>query len=112
MGPATSQPTCVCPENQSRIWRVEDRYVKKAGRRFGGFRELVVKLLQIKIAPGYYEVMLKVCSYNHIPAFPRIRLKAKPGMTYLFASSVVMNGKAVSAEYKEIPTAADTTPDK
>ena len=67
---------------------------------------------KIKIAPGEYNVMLKVYSSGYAPAFPSVRIKAKPGMTYLFASSTVMNGKAVSAEYKEIPTTADTTPDK
>ena len=56
--------------------------------------------------------MLKVYSYGHIPAFPKVRLSAKAGMTYLFTSSVVMDGKAVKAEYKEVPTPSDTTPDK
>ena len=67
---------------------------------------------KIKVAPGHYEVMLKVYSYGHMPAFPKVRLSAKAGMTYLFTSSVVMDGKAVKAEYKEISTPSDITPDR
>jgi hypothetical protein len=61
---------------------------------------------EIRVAPGNYEVMLKVYSYGHLPAFPKARLRARAGMTYLFVSSKVLGGKAVNAEFKEVPTAS------
>lgn len=67
---------------------------------------------RIKVAPGHYNVQLKVYSYGHQPAFPRARVQAKAGMTYLFTSSIILDGKAVRAEFKEIPTASDTTPNE
>jgi len=59
---------------------------------------------RIKVAPGPYAVQLKVYSANHYPAFPVVRIRARSGKTYLFTSTVIMDGQAVRAEYVEIPT--------
>jgi len=87
---------------------IVDIGARKIVLRSEGFKDYY----KIKIAPGDYDVMLKVYSMNYTPAFPHVRIKVKAGMTYLFTSSLVLNGKAVTAEYKEIQTALDTTPDK
>ncbi|MPS26397.1 MAG: hypothetical protein E2576_06930 [Alcaligenaceae bacterium] len=59
---------------------------------------------RIKVAPGAYTVQLKVYSAGHYPAFPRIRIRARSGKTYLFTGNLIMDGRAVRAEYTEIPT--------
>lgn len=65
---------------------------------------------RIKVKPGLYRVQLKVYSGNYQPAFPVVPVNARAGKTYLFTASTVMNGKAVSAEFKEVSTVSDVTP--
>ncbi|WP_419684088.1 hypothetical protein ACN22W_10565 [Burkholderia theae] len=67
---------------------------------------------KIKIAPGTYTVQLKVYSYNYAPAFPKVTLQVEAGKTYLFTSSIVLNGKAVRVEYLPVETSADSTPEE
>jgi hypothetical protein len=67
---------------------------------------------KIKIAPGTYRVQLKIYSVNYTPSYPVVAVRAEAGKTYLFTSSIAMNGKAVRAEVLPILTSADTTPDK
>ncbi len=61
----------------------------------------------VTAAPGSYTVQLRVFSPSYMPAYPILRLDAKPGMTYTFSSIMVMDGKGIRGVVREEPTAAE-----
>jgi hypothetical protein len=64
---------------------------------------------RVKVMPGDYRVILSVRPKCNCYAYTAIHVPVKGGMTYLFATTTIMDGKAVKAEYREIPTSTDAT---